>query len=1383
MLRTSLLRTSLLLLTLLCWGSEADQECGIKPADIVFINDGSGSVGSDNFQKTLRFIENVVNGLVIGPYDAQIGSITFESVVHREFNLNTYSTRQDVVNRVRATDYPSGSTGTDSALDFARVTSFTRALGMRPFAAQIAIVITDGGSDSPPATAEAAQRLREEGITIFAIGVGDGPDQSELNAIATDPDSEHVFSVDDFNSLSKIKESLQERACEAKAAFLCGGQADVVFLLEDSDNVGRANFNTTLRFVREVAGSFIIGPRAVQIAVDTFSSGLTHRFTLKDNNSKHSLKYALASMTSTGGVNIDTGNGIRQMRGESFKSSAGHRTNVPKIAVIVTSRQSTNTAQTLKEAELARGAGITLLAVGIGNRVDDTELQAIASGKGDQNVFRAAAFGSLLSLKGTVSAKLCGESKDDSTAFSTELACGSKADIVFIVDSTSGAENFELLKNFITNFVENLDIGQDKIRVAVVTFDARPRTAFSLNRYNTTEDLMEAIGRIEPMAGGRDMAAAISYVDTTMFKVVNGDRPGVPNIAIAMTNGPSTNPAQTKAAAERASANGITIFSLGVGEETFRTELNAMASQPANRHVLAVTDFTKLNSLGTAFKGQTCQAIPVTLPPDLASAVSALTLPVCKDRIPDCPSYSLSVCTGSSQHWGQENCRRYCGYCEPFDQILGTDLKCVYNGEEHDQGTKWDDGCLYECKCEDASKGQYTCYNKCPSYFNLPGQCTLTKKPEKCCLQPVCQFEETYTMKEVHERCDYGGEQYSQGEIWSVDCEFVCTCLDAATGYYACQSKCPKYESLPSNCKLVRSPGECCEKPDCKFETVVGRFKGISRARAPAKEKPENTSCVDKSPDCDKYEPELCSSPTNRSFALDNCSKFCSLCDPDKVSSNDVCTYKGQAYEQDDTWQDGCEKTCWCDDAQTGETRCEDLCPDYLNVPGGCSLVEIPNQCCKSLSCGEQPLFAASQVQSDTIGAVPNTVGHSTLPPALTKPSEMVTSTSDYGSTASGDHGVQLSKITCDPVEEGQSTTLTCSADLESCPYLFKLNWKTRSRDHAFCTHSFCGIYRKNVFEASISTTNSTLTINAVSRSSPFNMETKWTCAVCGSRDVLECDKLQVYVRPESPTCTLTEDTGSGEVTSVTVSCSTDKVYQRAKCSFYTVNNNSDPVKITKRPDYSNTETGGTPVYYRSQCSVRLSVEELGEGTHSFLGYIYPDVTGGESLVDGITPGKTVALSFPGVSHYCVPGMVDGYFQGNSSRCICNATSDGYPRGAARWYAGHQEAGKGGVLDIAFDENCPHKARATNQSLRELRIQVLPHPAYSSDLAPCDFWLFPILKDRLAGRKFDRIQDLAKEVNSELPTIPEEDYQGIFRKWQIRLKRCIESHGEYFEGL
>ncbi|GFS00551.1 transposase [Elysia marginata] len=83
---------------------------------------------------------------------------------------------------------------------------------------------------------------------------------------------------------------------------------------------------------------------------------------------------------------------------------------------------------------------------------------------------------------------------------------------------------------------------------------------------------------------------------------------------------------------------------------------------------------------------------------------------------------------------------------------------------------------------------------------------------------------------------------------------------------------------------------------------------------------------------------------------------------------------------------------------------------------------------------------------------------------------------------------------------------------------------------------------------------------------------------------------------------------------------------------------------------------------------------------------------------------------------------------------------------------------------LLHDNAGPHKTNATTQSLRELGIQVLPHPVDSPDLAPCDFWLFPILKDRLAGQKFGHIQDLTKAVNSELRTIPEENYQGLFRK-------------------
>ena len=90
----------------------------------------------------------------------------------------------------------------------------------RANAAKIAIVITDGKSQSPSATAQEAQKLRDKGITVFSIGVGSGIQETELKAMATDPDNQHVFVVNNFDALDLIKASLQQKACEGTAFYL-----------------------------------------------------------------------------------------------------------------------------------------------------------------------------------------------------------------------------------------------------------------------------------------------------------------------------------------------------------------------------------------------------------------------------------------------------------------------------------------------------------------------------------------------------------------------------------------------------------------------------------------------------------------------------------------------------------------------------------------------------------------------------------------------------------------------------------------------------------------------------------------------------------------------------------------------------------------------------------------------------------------------------------------------------------------------------------------------------------------------------------------------------------------------------------------------------------
>ena len=80
------------------------------------------------------------------------------------------------------------------------------------------------------------------------------------------------------------------------------------------------------------------------------------------------------------------------------------------------------------------------------------------------------------------------------------------------------------------------------------------------------------------------------------------------------------------------------------------------------------------------------------------------------------------------------------------------------------------------------------------------------------------------------------------------------------------------------------------------------------------------------------------------------------------------------------------------------------------------------------------------------------------------------------------------------------------------------------------------------------------------------------------------------------------------------------------------------------------------------------------------------------------------------------------------------------------------------------------------------QITVLEHPAYSPDLAPNDFLLFPKIKEILKGSHFGNIDNIRSNSTAALKTVPQNQFQNCFEGWTGRWHRCIASKGEYFEG-
>ena len=85
----------------------------------------------------------------------------------------------------------------------------------------------------------------------------------------------------------------------------------------------------------------------------------------------------------------------------------------------------------------------------------------------------------------------------------------------------------------------------------------------------------------------------------------------------------------------------------------------------------------------------------------------------------------------------------------------------------------------------------------------------------------------------------------------------------------------------------------------------------------------------------------------------------------------------------------------------------------------------------------------------------------------------------------------------------------------------------------------------------------------------------------------------------------------------------------------------------------------------------------------------------------------------------------------------------------------------------------------TCQKVLDLGWEVLPHPAYSPDLAPTDFHLFRALQNFLTEKKYRDRNHLEQDLTNFFESQSEEFYRnGIYmlpKRWQ----QVVDNDGQY----
>uniref|UniRef100_A0A4W4DZ30 VWFA domain-containing protein n=1 Tax=Electrophorus electricus TaxID=8005 RepID=A0A4W4DZ30_ELEEL len=191
-------------------------------------------------------------------------------------------------------------------------------------------------------------------------------------------------------------------------------------------------------------------------------------------------------------------------------------------------------------------------------------------------------------------------------------SCGScrssNIDLVLVIDGSKSVrpQNFELVKQFVNQVVERLDVSARGTRVGLIQYSSRVRTEFPLSMYQTKDEIKAAVMKVEYMEKGTMTGLALKHMVENSFSEAEGARAAsknIPRVGLVFTDGRSQD--DITEWAKKAKDAGITMYAVGVGKAV-EDELREIASEPVEKHFFYTADFTAISQIAENLKLNVC---------------------------------------------------------------------------------------------------------------------------------------------------------------------------------------------------------------------------------------------------------------------------------------------------------------------------------------------------------------------------------------------------------------------------------------------------------------------------------------------------------------------------------------------------------------------------------------------------------------------------------------------------------------------------------------------------------------------------------------------------------------------------------------------------------
>uniref|UniRef100_A0A3Q3IYN0 VWFA domain-containing protein n=1 Tax=Monopterus albus TaxID=43700 RepID=A0A3Q3IYN0_MONAL len=581
----------------------SEQKCKSGPVDLVFLIDSSRSVRPYEFETMRKFMIDILDTLDIGPNTTRVGVVQYSSQVRSEFSLKTHTRLDSMVKGINQIIPLAQGTMTGLAIRYMMNVAFSAEEGDRPKVPNVAVIVTDGRPQDR--VAEVAAEARQKGIEIYAVGVARA-DMASLRAMASLPFEDHVFLVESFDLIQQFGQQFQDKLCGADLCLesdhgcehICESSPGSYHCLCLPGYTLNDN-GKTCAAVDLCAGRKHDCEQICVSSPGSFTCDCNKGYKLNDDKTtcsmidycsfgNHTCDHECVSVL--GGFLCRCDEGYRLLGDgttcRAIDLCAEGKHDCEQICI---SAPGVFTCDCNKGFKLNRDKR-TCTNMDLCNTVEHgCEHQCVST---PGSYYCICPEGQLLQEDG----KSCGTCKS------------ANIDLVLLIDGSKSVrpQNFELVKQFVNQVVDSLDVSAHGTRVGLVQYSSRVRTEFPLNMYHSADEIKAAVMKVVYMEKGTMTGLALKHMLEHSFSEAEGARPpsrNIPRVGLVFTDGRSQDgiTEYTKKAKEA----GITMYAVGVGKAV-EDELREIASEPVEKHFYYTTDFSAISTIAENLKINVC---------------------------------------------------------------------------------------------------------------------------------------------------------------------------------------------------------------------------------------------------------------------------------------------------------------------------------------------------------------------------------------------------------------------------------------------------------------------------------------------------------------------------------------------------------------------------------------------------------------------------------------------------------------------------------------------------------------------------------------------------------------------------------------------------------